>query len=58
MNKPQKIIVITGSILMGLLLVFPPWRQAALREVDYRHNLGYGFILHPPKPVAIDCYFE
>ncbi len=57
MNRTQSIIITVGTVFLGLLLLFPPWQQAGLREVDYRHNLGHGFILHPPKPVAIDCYF-
>lgn len=57
MNKAQKIILAIGLILLGVLLLFPPWQQAAFQEAHYRKNIGRGFILHPPKPVAIDCYF-
>jgi hypothetical protein len=57
LNTPLKAIGITGSILILLITLFPPWQQAAMREVDYRKYLGRGFVFSPPSPVAVDCYF-
>lgn len=57
LNTAQKTIaVVSLTLLLGLGL-FPPWRQAAEKETDYRKDLGHAFVFHPPAPVAVDCYF-
>jgi hypothetical protein len=56
-NGAQKAVLVVGSVLLLCLAMFPPWREAAEREVDFRKDIGRGFILSPPLPVAVDCYF-
>ena len=56
-NSAQMSILLAGSVLLLCLALFPPWREAAEREVDFRKDIGRGFILSPPQPVAVDCYF-
>lgn len=56
-NSAQKAILVVGSVLLLCLALFPPWREAAEKEVDFRKDIGRGFILSPPQPVAVDCYF-
>ena len=56
LNNTQKAILAVGLVLLLCLALFPPWREAAQREVDYRKDIGRGFILDP-QPVAVDCYF-
>jgi hypothetical protein len=57
LNTAQKAIgLISVSVLLCLAL-FPPWWQAAERETAYRKELRRGFVLRPPGPVAVDCYF-
>ena len=56
-NSAQKAVLVVGVVLLLGLALFPPWRQAAERESDYRKDIGRGFVLSPPKPVAVDCYF-
>jgi hypothetical protein len=53
----QKIIGVISVIVLLSLALFPPWWQAAERETAYRKELGRAFVLHPPAPVAVDCYF-
>ncbi len=56
-NKIQTVIrIVCGTVLLALFL-WPPWQQAAEREVSYRKNIGRSFLWNPPKPVAVDCYF-
>ena len=57
MNRPQKTILAIGGLIVAILLLSPPWQQPARLELDYRQSIGRGFILLPPKPVAVDCYF-
>jgi len=57
MNSFQKAILIVGGVILTMLLLFPPWQEAALRELAYRKDIGRGSILRPPKPVPVDCYF-
>src|SRR5438270_10010395 len=57
MNRLQKATLVIGGVILTMLLLFPPWQEAALREVAYRKNVGRGFVLQPPKPVPVDCYF-
>lgn len=58
MSKLQKRIAAAGGVILFSLLLLPPWQQAAGREVDYRKDLGRGLIFYPPRPVAVDCYFQ
>ena len=47
MNKKQKIVLVITVILLGLMLLFPPFHllgSAYRQEV----NLGYSFIFSPP----------
>jgi hypothetical protein len=57
LNNTQKAILAIGLVLLLCLALFPPWREAAQREVDYRKDIGRGFIFSPPQPVAVNCYF-
>lgn len=57
MTTGQKATVMASIVLMMFLLLFPPWQQTAERETDYRKDIGRGFFLRPPPPVALDCYF-
>lgn len=57
MNSAQKAIVVVSVCVLLSPLLFPPWQQTAEGEPDYRKNLGRAGLLHPPKPVAVDCYF-
>ncbi len=57
MNSFQKATLIVGAVILTMLLLFPTWQQAALRELAYRKDIGRGFVLRPPKPVPVDCYF-
>lgn len=57
LNTSQKAIAVVSLIVLLGLALFPPWQQAAERETAYRKDLGRGFLLHPPTPVAVDCYF-
>jgi len=57
LNNAQKAIFAIGLASLLCLALFPPWREAAQREVDYRKDIGRWFILNPPQPVAVDCYF-
>jgi hypothetical protein len=56
-NPTQKLIAKTAGFILLALLLFPPWQQAALHELDYRKAIGRGFIFHPPRTVPIECYF-
>jgi hypothetical protein len=56
-NSAQKVILVVGFVLLLCLALFPPWREAAEKEVDFRKDIGRGFVLSPPQPVAVDCYF-
>lgn len=56
-NKIQTTIGIACGIITLALVIFPPWQEAAEREVSYRKDIGRGFLWHRPKPVAVDCYF-
>jgi hypothetical protein len=57
MNRPQKMLLLVSGSLLLCLLLFPPWHQAAQREVSYRKELGRAFLLAPPNPEAVECYF-
>jgi hypothetical protein len=52
-NRIQKATLAIGSFLLIVLLLFPPWQQAA---GDYRKSIGHGFILRPPQARPVDCY--
>jgi hypothetical protein len=57
LNQPQKAIIVSAILVLLCLVVFPPWRQAAEREIAYRKDLGHGFLFRPPKPVSVACYW-
>jgi hypothetical protein len=44
-------------VWVGCIVFFPNWQEAAEREKDYRKDLGVHFLLSPPAPVAVPCYF-
>jgi hypothetical protein len=46
MNRNQKIAVTVGAMVVLLMLVFPPF-HVQFRGTTF--NMGYGFILDPPK---------
>lgn len=56
LNGTQKTIAIISGIALVFLVLFPPWWQAAQNE-SYRQDIGRGFVLTPPHPVPVDCYF-
>jgi hypothetical protein len=45
------------ALWICISVLFPNWQQAAERELDYRKELGLHFVLRPPAPVAVPCYF-
>jgi hypothetical protein len=58
--RPNKIQAVTCGlcgIALLFLVLFPPWQQAAEKEVSYRKNIGRGLLWKPPQPVAVECYF-
>jgi hypothetical protein len=57
LNRIQKAALVIGALILTVLLLYPPWQEAALREVDYRKNIGRGLVFRPPGPVAVECYF-
>jgi hypothetical protein len=57
LNRIQKATLVIGGLILTALLLYPPWQEAALREVDYRKNIGRGLLFWPPGPVAVECYF-
>ena len=57
LNATQKVVLAVAVAVLLPLLWFPPWREAAEREVAYRKDIGRGFILRPPAPEPVDCYF-
>jgi hypothetical protein len=57
LNTVQKAIIVVSAAVLLSLVLFPPWWQAAVRETAYRKELGRGWILRPPAPVPVDCYF-
>jgi hypothetical protein len=56
-NSVQSAILTAASVAFVLLSLFPPWQQAAEREVAYRLYVGLHFFLQPPTSVPVDCYF-
>lgn len=46
MNRNQKIAVVVGATAVLLMLIFPPF-HVQIRDTAF--NMGYGFILGPPK---------
>jgi hypothetical protein len=48
-----------GIWLVGVcyIALFPNWQEAAELEKEYRKDLGVHFVLKPPAPVAVPCYF-
>lgn len=55
-NSTQKALTAISSVALLCLGLFPPWQQAAMRE-PFRKDIGRAFVLRPPAPVAVDCYF-
>lgn len=50
MNKYQKNTLITVAILLGLMLLFPPFQRSGIKGGTF--GLGYSFIFSPPKAYA------
>ncbi len=48
MNEKQKTVIIIFSILIALLLLFPPWASITL-ETGVISHYGYHFIASPPS---------
>lgn len=57
LNGAQRIVAVGALVLLLGLGLFPPWQQAAERETAYRKDIGRTFVLSPPAPIAVDCYF-
>ena len=57
MDRAQKAILAVTTAVLALLVLFPPWQQAAARETAYRKDLGRGLVFSPPSAVSVDCYF-
>jgi hypothetical protein len=52
-NRKQRIVILIGTILIALMLLFPPWVSRMVRPgVDT--NAGYGFLLDPSFRIKID----
>jgi hypothetical protein len=56
-NRLQHAVVGVWVLWIGISVLFPNWQQAAERELDYRKELGRHFVLTPPAPIAVPCYF-
>jgi hypothetical protein len=56
-NRLQRAVLGVWVLWIGIGVLFPNWQQAAERELDYRKELGLHFVLRPPAPVAVPCYF-
>lgn len=56
-NRIQRAVLGVWLLWVGFSVFFPNWQQAAERELDYRKELGLHFVLKPPAPVAVPCYF-
>jgi hypothetical protein len=56
-NRLQRAVLGVWVLWIGISVLFPNWQQAAERELDYRKELGLHFVLRPPAPVAVPCYF-
>lgn len=46
MNRNQKVILSVCSLIVFLMLIFPPYNFIIPNRVTF--NLGYGFIFQPP----------
>lgn len=57
MNRIRGAALGIWVVWVGFIVLFPNWQQAAEREKDYRKDLGVHFLLSPPPPVAVPCYF-
>lgn len=57
MNRLQGAALGIWLVWVGYIVLFPNWQEAAEREKDYRKDLGVHFVLKPPAPVAVPCYF-
>ena len=57
MNRLQRAALGVWVLWIGISVLFPNWQQAAKRELDYRKELGLHFVLTPPVPIAVPCYF-
>ena len=57
MNRIQGAALGIWLVWVGYIVLFPNWQEAAEREKDYRKDLGVHFVLKPPTPVAVPCYF-
>ena len=56
-NRIQGAALGIWLVCVGFIVLFPNWQEAAEREKDYRQGLGVHFVLKPPAPVAVPCYF-
>jgi hypothetical protein len=57
LNRLQILILLAALVALLCLGLFPPWQQAAEKELAYRKNIGRGLVFRPPSPVPVDCYF-
>jgi len=56
-KRIQGAAIVIWLVWVGYIVLFPNWQEAAEREKDYRKELGVHFVLKPPAPVAVPCYF-
>ena len=57
MNRIRGVALGIWLLWVVHIVLFPNWQEAAEREKDYRKDLGVHFVLKPPAPVAVPCYF-
>jgi len=56
-TKGQVACAVLTLAAATFLSVYPPWQQAAEKEVAYRKDIGRGLVWRLPIPIAVDCYF-
>ena len=54
-NKVQRVVILTGAAIMVLMLIYPPFH--AIRN-GIITNMGYAFIMNPPKLIGYRIYAE
>ena len=48
LNKVQKIVLLSGLVLIVTMSLFPPWRSINPRT-GYGGEVGYSFVADPPQ---------
>jgi hypothetical protein len=47
MNDNQKEVLVFIAVILGIMLIFPPFHSVLSGGQDFSH--GYSFILNPPR---------